>query len=203
MIGFSHIISYVNIEFQKRHTEQNYMLINLILSEFAIAFFGVPFDLVGSITKGDAITKSFCLIQGFIHTFFGKQHLIEICNLDSFFSCFYLIILSMKYFDTRYELFIYHYGNGYCKIFVCCEIGTILAQQYKLYVLDFAVYTFILVFVCDVCRTSPIWLRAICEGCKQDLVSQDVINGIFYQQYISPNSVEHVLVGIIILSIIS
>ena len=78
MIGFRHIISYINIEFQKRHTEQNYMLINLIISEFAIAFFGVPFDLVGSITKGDAITKSFCLIQGFIHTFFGKRYLINL-----------------------------------------------------------------------------------------------------------------------------
>ena len=53
------------------------MLINLIISEFAIAFFGVPFDLVGSITKGEAITKSFCLIQGFIHTFFGKRYKIH------------------------------------------------------------------------------------------------------------------------------
>ena len=54
------------------------MLINLIISEFAIAFVGVPFDLVGSITKGEAITKSFCLIQGFIHTFFGKRYKISL-----------------------------------------------------------------------------------------------------------------------------
>ena len=72
MMFISDTINYADTKFQKRHTEQNYMLINLIISEFAIAFVGVPFDLVGSITKGEAITKSFCLIQGFIHTFFGK-----------------------------------------------------------------------------------------------------------------------------------
>ena len=111
------------------------MLINLIISEFAIAFFGVPFDLVGSITKGEAITKSFCLIQGFIHTFFGKRCKIHLekspkCQISITFWTD-LKFLSIKYFKFRHELFVHYYGNGYRKISVCCEIGAILAQQYQ------------------------------------------------------------------------
>ena len=58
--------------FQTRPTEQNFMLINLILSELAIAMFGIPPDLYNSITRGEALGSFFCPSFGFVHTFFGN-----------------------------------------------------------------------------------------------------------------------------------
>ena len=48
------------------------MLINLILSELAIAMFGIPPDLYNSITRGEALGSFFCPSFGFVHTFFGN-----------------------------------------------------------------------------------------------------------------------------------
>ena len=48
------------------------MLINLIFSEFAISVFGIPLDIIGSVSRGDAINETLCEIQGFTHTFFGN-----------------------------------------------------------------------------------------------------------------------------------
>ena len=51
------------------------MLINLIMSELVIALFGVPLDLIGSISHGTFVSDFSCSLKGFTHTFFGKKKL--------------------------------------------------------------------------------------------------------------------------------
>ena len=58
--------------FQSRKSEQNLMLLNLIVSELCIAIIGIPADLYNSITRGIHLDKFVCPFVGFIHTFFGK-----------------------------------------------------------------------------------------------------------------------------------
>ena len=54
------------------------MLINLIMSELVIALFGVPLDLIGSISHGTFVSDFSCSLKGFTHTFFGKTKLLKI-----------------------------------------------------------------------------------------------------------------------------
>ena len=48
------------------------MLLNLIVSELAIAAIGIPVDFYNSITRGVNLDNFICPIVGFIHTFFGE-----------------------------------------------------------------------------------------------------------------------------------
>ena len=70
--------------FQAPNTELNLILINLIVSELAISFVGVPLDLVGTITHGKVLDGVFCPIAAFTHTLFGKWQ-----GINSFWHVFY------------------------------------------------------------------------------------------------------------------
>ena len=49
------------------------ILINLIVSELLISVAGVPFDVLGAFTKGEALHDNHCQIAAFVHTLFGKK----------------------------------------------------------------------------------------------------------------------------------
>ena len=45
---------------------------NLIIAEFIIAGYGLPVDLISSLSYGWKLGKSMCLITGFLLTLSGK-----------------------------------------------------------------------------------------------------------------------------------
>ena len=68
--------------YQVRKTEHNFLLINLIASELAIAL-TLSLDFWGSVTRGENFENYpfLCPISGFAHTFFGKQKFFNIKGL--------------------------------------------------------------------------------------------------------------------------
>ena len=60
------------------------MFIILILSEFSISVFGIPMDIVSSVSSSTIDNGYFCSAQGFIHTFFGKLHDIIVLKETSY-----------------------------------------------------------------------------------------------------------------------
>ena len=58
--------------FQIRNTEQNFLLVNLIVSEVSLSLLAMPIDLYNSITRGGLLDSFVCPLVGFMHTFFGK-----------------------------------------------------------------------------------------------------------------------------------
>ena len=69
-VQFTNAHSYL---YQVRKTEHNFLLINLIASELAIAL-TLSLDFWGSVTRGENLKNYpiLCPISGFAHTFFGK-----------------------------------------------------------------------------------------------------------------------------------
>ena len=131
---YPHIIpvdSIASCLFQKRNTEQNFMLINLIVSELAISLVAIPIDLVGSISHGTLANDMSCSLQGFIHTFFGKYfHLKPIDYSYSLiiFRVTYNICMKFIFLKdfmknglfVRIKLDVHHSWNGYSSILFRC-----------------------------------------------------------------------------------
>ena len=80
------------IVFQSNKTELNYILINLVVSDIGISFIGVPIDLLGAATNGEAIDNVLCQIVAFTHTLLGNQliHFRMAC-----FNTVYIINISL------------------------------------------------------------------------------------------------------------
>ena len=57
---------------QARKTELHLILMNLIVSDLAIIFIGIPVDAMGAFTKGEALDAFLCPSVAFVHTIFGS-----------------------------------------------------------------------------------------------------------------------------------
>ena len=68
------LLKFSLLYFQKQNTEQNFMFILLILSEFSISAFAIPMDIISSMCSTTIDNGYFCSTQGFIHTFLGKWY---------------------------------------------------------------------------------------------------------------------------------
>ena len=86
--------------FQIHKTEQNFMLMNLIISELAISVFGIPLDFLGSITHGTVLNSLLCPLGGFTHTFFGKCNIIY---LNRFFANLHFT-LNVKFIIIKIDI---------------------------------------------------------------------------------------------------
>ena len=88
------------MSFQTRNTEQNFLLLNLIVSEVSLSLLAMPIDLYNSITRGGLLDSFVCPLVGFIHTFFGKllrfdKHTYYMCrNTSQIIIHIYLLITS-------------------------------------------------------------------------------------------------------------
>ena len=63
-----------HFNFQLR-TPFNFVLMNLIVTEFIMMTFGLPFDIVASYYQGWTLSYSSCLFLGFLMTITGKNTL--------------------------------------------------------------------------------------------------------------------------------
>ena len=50
---------------------------NLIVSDLAIIFIGIPVDAMGAFTKGEALDAFLCPSVAFVHTIFGDNIYIQ------------------------------------------------------------------------------------------------------------------------------
>ena len=100
------------MSFQTRNTEQNFLLLNLIVSEVSLSLLAMPIDLYNSITRGGLLDSFVCPLVGFIHTFFGKllrfdKHTYYMCRntsqiiihifINNFFGKFICVDVHIKY----------------------------------------------------------------------------------------------------------
>ena len=59
------------------------ILINLIVSDLAIIFIGIPVDALGAFTKGYALDMFLCQSVAFVHTMFGSYKSIKNAKLSA------------------------------------------------------------------------------------------------------------------------
>ena len=64
------------------------ILINLIVSDLAIIFIGIPVDALGAFTKGYALDMFLCQSVAFVHTMFGSYKSIKTQNCQLLLSPF-------------------------------------------------------------------------------------------------------------------
>ena len=70
---------------QARKTQLNLILMNLIVSDLAIIFVGVPLDILGSFTKWKSNKNIVCPAVAFTHTIFGNmKNKVHISTNDSY-----------------------------------------------------------------------------------------------------------------------
>ena len=54
---------------------------NLIVSDLAIIFIGIPVDAMGAFTKGEALDAFLCPSVAFVHTIFGETFKISLIRI--------------------------------------------------------------------------------------------------------------------------
>ena len=150
------------------------ILINLIVSDLAIIFIGIPVDALGAFTKGYALDVFLCQSVAFVHTMFGSYKSIKNAKLSAIAIsiCFIIYHFDRKFDSTnsnskfllvlRNELFVYPYCYGCDTIHIYHMARAVMAFAYPCNIHNLKIRTNDL----DICvcssRTTGYWIRDIC-----------------------------------------
>ena len=142
------------------------ILINLIVSDLAIIFIGIPVDALGAFTKGYALDVFLCQSVAFVHTMFGsyksikKGKIVRYCYLHLFHNN--LKVCTNNLLFLRNELFIYPYCYGCDTIHIYHMARAVMAFAYPCNLHNLKVCTNDLVLCVCSSRATSYWIRDIC-----------------------------------------